>query len=153
VTSASDTIAGAFQQAATAAKSGEDAYRKTAAAEIARLVAERVTAFRRVRLIEILETAAVTVPDAAEASGAQRRRLCEELGWDGDSAAQAEVLDRLAPLCRAIADRVHQAHRGHADQPLMQELNDFERWFEASRKASFYALFDIYVQETPVVDF
>ena len=139
----------AFARTAEHVKAAESAYRKSAAAEIARHEAARVTAFRRVRLLRLLEQAAATSDDPAEAIAAQKRRLCQELGWSGDLPAETAVLDRLQPVCHAVSD--YRASDG--DQRLKQSLTDFETWFETERRAPFYALFDQYVQETPVVDF
>ena len=49
-----DSLAAAFERAADAAKVAETGYRRAAMTEIARLEAERVTAFRRVRLVRML---------------------------------------------------------------------------------------------------
>ncbi len=146
---ASALIAGAYAHAAATARTAEEAYRKTAAAEIARLASHRVTAFRRVRLVEILEKAAAATPAGEDALAAQQRRLCHEIGWTGEPEAQRAVLNRLEPVCLAL-----QPPEGRPALPTVQvSLEAFERWFEADRKVSFYALFDIHVQETPVVDF
>ncbi len=150
VNHAPETITTAFERAAVQAKHAEDIYRKQAATEIARLEAERLRAFRRVRLISILESAARATATGEDIYATQHRRLCHDLGWSGQSEAQVEVLDRLYDVCRAVQP---QAAPATATDTVQARLEVFEQWFLAHRKASFYALFDIYVQETPVVDF
>ena len=135
-----------FDRAAEAARVAEAAYRKTAAAETARLERERVTAFRRARLVRMLEESASGAETSEEAVKRQRARLCREFGWSGEAAGEQAALDRIAPVCAALV-----AKDGATD--LASLLKDFETWFEADRGVSFYALFDVYVQETPVVDF
>lgn len=143
---ARDTAATRFEQAADAAKAAETAYRKAAAAEVARLERERVTAFRRVRLVRLLEEAAAGCPSSKDALEMQRSRLCREFGWSGEAPGERAVLERIGPMCAALALR-----EGAPDiAPL---LAAFEAWFEADRGVPFYSLFESYVQETPVVDF
>lgn len=141
-----ETFASLFDRAADAAKAAEAAYRKTAAAEIARLEAERVTAFRRARLVRMLEDSAAGAGTRDDAMQRQRARLCREFGWSGEASGERAVLDRIAPLCAALSG-------GEVKRDVAGSLLDFEAWFEADRGVSFYTLFDQYVQETPVVDF
>lgn len=143
---APDTAVSWFDRAADAAKAAEMAYRKAAATEIARLEKERVTAFRRVRLVRLLDDAARGADAIDEAVKRQWMRLCQEFGWNGEAAGEKAVFERLQPVCAALS--------GEGDgKDIAAELASFEAWFEADRGVSFYALFDIYVQETPVVDF
>lgn len=143
------TATRAFEMAAEAAKSAEEEFRRQAAAQIARLSAERTTAFRRVRLITLLEQAAHRSADADPASPVdrQRQRLCQEFGWSEAVAAHAEVLDRIAPVCRLLAEPAS------SPDEVRTALHAFETWFQASRGVPVYTLFDEYVQEQPVVDF
>lgn len=147
---APETIAEAFEHAALQAKHAEDAFRKQAAVEIGRLEAHRLRAFRRVRLISILESAARGIAPDQDVLPAQRQRLCQELGWTGESVPQIEVLDRLQDVCRAVQGLDTPAISAATVQ---SRLETFEQWFLAHRKASFYTLFDQYVQEASVVDF
>lgn len=135
-----------FDRAAEAARVAEAAYRKTATVETARLERERVTAFRRARLVRMLEESATDAESSEDAVKRQRARLCREFGWSGEAAGEQAALDRIAPVCAALA-----AKDGASDIAAL--LKNFEAWFETDRGVSFYALFDVYVQETPVVDF
>ena len=82
--------------------------------------------------------------------GQNGQRLCQELGWTGESVPQIEVLDRLQDVCRAVQGLDTPAISAATVQ---SRLETFEQWFLAHRKASFYTLFDQYVQEASVVDF
>ena len=146
MTSVREPVASLFDRAADAAKAAETAYRKSAAAEIARLERERVTAFRRARLVRMLEEGASGAETREDAVQRQRSRLCQEFGWSGTAAGELAVLDRIAPVCVALPS-------GDGAADIASALREFEAWFEADRGVSFYSLFDVYVQETPVVDF
>lgn len=139
----------AFEIAADAAKSAEDEFRRRAAAEIARLTADRTIAFRRVRLINLLEQSAYQAAGENPATPVerQRQRLCQEFGWSEAVATHKEVLDRVMPVCRLLAEP------GGSPEDVRAALHVFETWFEDSRGVSVYTLFDEYVQERPVVDF
>jgi hypothetical protein len=61
------------------------------------------------------------------------------------------VLDRLQPFLEGVAA----ASFGSAgpEQPPAEALAGFEAWYAAETGTPFWALFDRYVPETPVVDF
>lgn len=144
-----DKATRAFQTAADAAKSAEDEFRRRAASEIARLSADRTTAFRRVRLINLLEHSAHKAAGENPATPVerQRQRLCQEFGWSEAVATHKEVLDRIIPVCRLLAEPAS------SPDDVRAALHVFETWFQDSRGVSVYTLFDEYVQERPVVDF
>lgn len=144
-----DSLAAAFERAADAAKVAETGYRRAAMTEIARLETERVTAFRRVRLVRMLEDAARGASNPDDATAHQRARLCKEFGWSGEAAGERVVLEQLKPVCAAL----YAMPVDEASSVILPRLRDFEAWFQSDRGVSFYALFDQYVQETPVVDF
>ena len=139
-----------FEQAALEATHAEDAYRKKAAAEISHLEALRLRAYRRVRLIKLLETATAATASGNDPLRLQRSLLCREFGWSEENAAQKEVLDQMKDVCLAVQNG---AKASHGNSLIQSQLEAFERWFIEHRKTSFYTLFDQYVQETPVVDF
>ena len=163
-TSAATTALHDLEQAAHAAQSAETAYRAEAAREIARLERDRIYAHRRIRLVRLLadaavrcEAAAVEVPaksaaavtavvakvDAVSIAAAQRRAVAAEFGWDVDGERHKAVLDRLAPVAAAVT----------TNGAVRPALADFEHWYQGSAGAPFYALFDVYVPEAPLVDF
>jgi hypothetical protein len=144
-----ETATRLLEQAAEAAKAAEDAFRKSAAAETARLQGIRVIAFRRVRLVDLLERSMPPGDDVEARVEYQADRLCREFGWSRESAAHAEVIARLQPVFRALATGATSTQGGE----VVKSLEAFENWFSSARGISFYALFDTHVQETPVVDF
>lgn len=151
----SGAVAAVMAQIDAAAKSAqqqEEALRKRMAEEIGRLERRRTFAFRRKNLMQML--AAAAPPDAAEEKvlAAQRRALREELGWERESEAQAAILDRLQPVGRLLWLCACGAEDS-TPEAVLAELESFESWFDAEHGTSFYALFDQYVPEVPVVDF
>jgi hypothetical protein len=141
-----------FESAARAAQETEATFRKTVAAQIARLEREREIAFRRTRLIRLLAGAATGLAKEDEAVGAQCLALREEFGWPGESEAHKLILDEMKPLAVAVWQCVCETEMGSAEA-VGVELANFEAWFQATRGSSFYALFDQYVPEAPLVDF
>jgi len=66
----------------------------------------------------------------------------------------AEPETRLEGLLRErLGARLAYAADGEAPPAVAPELEAFEAWFEGAHGKSFYALFDQYVSEVPVVDF
>jgi hypothetical protein len=141
-----------FEGAARTAQEAEAALRKTMAAEIARLEREREFAFRRIRLIRLLASSAAGMAAEDEAIAAQCRALRDEFGWDGESEAHKSILEEMRPLDRAVWQCVCEAEGG-SHEAAATELAKFEVWFQAKHGTTFYALFDQYVPEAPLVDF
>ena len=84
--------------------------------------------------------------------GAQRQAVRDELGWTGKSDAYDAILVRLQPVALAVWQWAC-AVDGETPPAVAPELEAFETWFEGAHGKSFYALFDQYVPEVPVVDF
>jgi hypothetical protein len=78
--------------------------------------------------------------------------LREEFGWPAGSEAHKAILEEMKRLAVAIWQCVCETETG-AVEAVGVELANFEAWFEATRGSPFYALFDQYVPETPLVDF
>jgi hypothetical protein len=149
---AAATLVAEYEAAAKTVQQAEEALRKRLTQEIVHLERQRAFAFRRTRLIRTLADAAAGVEAEDVAAAAQRRAVCEELGWSGESEAQGEILDRLQAVGRAV----WQCTCGVDDATpsgVAAELARFEAWFEGARGKPFYALFDQYAPEVPVVDF
>lgn len=142
----------AFEAAAETAQKTEMTVRRKLADEVARLERERTFAFRRVRLLRTLLNAAETQDNEQDALAAERRALCRELDWNGETEAQAAILDRLQPVALSVWNCTC-AHDQQDPAAITQELQAFEAWHEAAHGKSFYALFDRYVPQVPVVDF
>jgi hypothetical protein len=152
-----------FETAAKATRAAEEELRKRLTEQIASIERQRAFAFRRTRLVRSLASAVQAEPakldaegDAAEAEAkvwsAQRRAVRDELGWTGESKAYDAILDQLQPVGRAVWQCSCSAEAG-SGAVVLDELEKFETWFEAAHGKSFYALFDQYVPEVPVVDF
>ncbi len=180
MTPAALALVAEFEAAAKNAQTAEAQLRKTMAEQIGRLERQRHFAFRRTRLIRTL--AAVADQPAPEAEpeaepeteseseapskspaeprsdpaaiwAEQRRAVRDELGWTGQSKAHDAILAQLEPVGLAVW-QCASATETAAASGVQAELEKFETWFEeAHGGASFYALFDQYVQEVPVVDF
>jgi hypothetical protein len=158
MTPAATALLATYEAAAKSAQAAEESLRKTMAAEVARLERQRAFAFRRTRLVRALARHAGAIdanPD--EAWLAQRQAVRGELGWDEPSDAHDAILTRLEPVAGAVRRCVHAAEsEGEGGGPaaaVKEELAAFEAWYERERGAPFYALFDQYFPEVPVVDF
>lgn len=146
---AADLVA-AYADRAKALEFAEQELRRRLNEDVARAARQRAFAFRRLRLIRTLADAAT--PDAEAAMAAQLRAVSREIGWSGDTAAELAVLERLRPV--AIAVRQCACGESETAAPdVAAKLEEFESWFEGSHGKPFYALFDQYVPEVPVVDF
>jgi hypothetical protein len=141
-----------FEAAAGEAQRAEEALRKRLSDEIARSERHRAFAFRRTNFVRTLAVASVGTDAEEVALASQRRAMCEELGWTDPSAAHEAILDRLEPLGRAVW-RCACGAEAATTAAVHAELEAFEAWFEGAHGKSFYALFDQYVPEVPVVDF
>ncbi len=140
-----------FEAAAKTAQQAEEALRKKMSQEVAHLERQRAFAFRRTRLIRTLASSAAGA-DSEAAAAAQRVAVRDELGWSGESEAYGKILDRLKPVGAAVWRCTDEEGEGTA-AAVTAELKQFEAWFEEAHGKSFYALFDQYHPEVPVVDF
>ena len=151
MTPAAMALVAEFEAAAKTAQAAEAELRKRVAEQVGRLERQRAFAFRRTRLIRTLATSANVGAEASEPEqvwGAQRQAVRDELGWTEPSDNYDAILVRRQPVwqCACAAD-------GEAPPAVAPELEAFEAWFEGAHGKSFYALFDQYVSEVPVVDF
>jgi hypothetical protein len=142
----------ALAAAATQAEAAEAQYRAEVAKRIAALEQERAFAFRRLHLMRaVAESVAESDSEdtaVANASAVLRARL----GWHADSEARTETLSRFAPVSRAL----FQSLAPSEDPPLApvhDALAEFEAWYAGSHRTPFWALFEHYIPETPLVDF
>jgi hypothetical protein len=153
MTPAARALLAEFEAAAMTAQAAEAELRRRMAGEIARLERQRAFAFRRKRLIRALAAGAGAATSEPEAVWAlQRQAVRDELGWTEDSAAYDAILTRLQPVALAVW-KCACAADGEPPPAVAPELQAFETWFESAHGKSFYALFDQYVTEVPVVDF
>lgn len=138
-----------FADAAEAARRAEDAYRREAAARIGALERARTHAFRRLNFVRLVIGA--LGEDAGAAPAAARTAVRQQLGWTEESERRTLVLDRLQPFIGAVAAMA--LGTAGPELPPAEALARFEAWYEAETGTYFWALFDRYVPETPVVDF
>jgi hypothetical protein len=141
-----------FEAAAKTAQQAEETLRKKMVQEVAHLERQRAFAFRRTQLIRVLASSAAAADSDAAAAAAQRAAVRDELGWSGESEAHGKILDRLVPVGSAVWRCTGENGDGAASA-VGTELKQFEAWFEQAHGKSFYALFDQYYPEVPVVDF
>ncbi len=155
MTPAATALLATYEAAAKSARAAEEELRKRMAAEVARLERQRAFAFRRARLIRALAQHAGTADAKPEEAWlAQRQAVRNELGWSDPSDAHDRILTRLEPVARAVRLCVNGGEgRDGAAAAVQQELAAFEAWFEGAHGTPFYALFDQYFPEVPVVDF
>ena len=155
MTPAAMALVAEFEAAAKTAQAAEAELRKRVAEQIGRLERQRAFAFRRTRLIRTLATSANVGAEASEPEqvwAAQRQAVRDELGWTEPSDIYDAILVRLQPVALAVWQCACAAD-GEAPPAVAPELEAFEAWFEGAHGKSFYALFDQYVSEVPVVDF
>ena len=126
-TQAAAALIAEFADGARIAQAAEKALRLRMADEIAKLERQRAFAFRRTRLVTALASVTDPDPEAAAAAG-----LVNEIGIGAECACDAD---------------------GATPAKVYDTLEDFEAWYEGQYGKPFYALFDVYVVEAPVVDF
>ncbi|MCP8937562.1 hypothetical protein NK718_03470 [Alsobacter sp. SYSU M60028] len=141
-----------LRQAAASARDAEDAFRRGYAERVRVLERERVFAHRRSGLLEAVAAAVAGAADADEAARRGRDALAQKTGLSGANEAHKVILDRFSPVTEAIDEALN--CEGEPDHDaVLARLAEFEDWFAARSGQPFLALFDVYAQETPVVDF
>ncbi len=133
------------------AEQAEQAFRQEAARRTAELAQQRAFAYRRLNLLRDVAAAVAAAPDAEVATGHGLAVLRTRLGWHGDSAAQEEVVAQFAPVCAALREPAQDAKEAPPDPAAV--LADFEAWFQAARGTPFWTVFEVYMPETPRVDY
>ena len=143
----------ALKQAADRAERVEAGFRREVADRTRILEQERAFAFRRLNLMRSVAEviASAESEDSAVARGISIVRT--KLGWSGESEARSEVLSRFAPVARAVFANLASPGAEPPTADVVKELSEFESWYTTSHERPFWALFDHYIPETPVVDF
>ena len=119
-----------------------------------RLEAARIVCFRRVRLVKLLAGASANAETVDAAIAAQCAAVADEFGWDATRADHKTVLDALQTPGRAVYTALSQPDGADAAvDTIAADLAAFESWYQAHAGQSFYALFDQYVPQAPLVDF
>lgn len=147
------TYLSSLQEAAESAEAAERAFRAEAEARTKALASARAEAFRRVNFLKPLAEiiAGAESPEVAVANA--QAYLRNRLGWEEMTPAREDVLTHFAPVGLAI-------HRALADGATSEDMPDapgamaaFEAWYAETRETPFWHLFEVYMPETPLVDF
>jgi hypothetical protein len=144
----------ALEAAARDADAEEMAFRREAAARIETLERARTFAFRRLNVLRAMAEAASRAPDPAMSIAAQLGLIRDRLGWAGtEGETPRAVLEQLSPLAACVDAGVRAGTAAGMAEDLSAELTRFESWYAERFGHEFWALFDRYSPETPVVDF
>jgi hypothetical protein len=143
----------ALKQTADEAERAEAGFRREIADRTRALEQERVFAFRRLNLMHAVYEAIASAEneDVAIAGGLSVVRA--RLGWSGESDARSEVLSRFADVARAVFASLSSPGAELPTADVLKKLAEFESWYAATHERPFWALFEHYLPETPVVDF
>ena len=145
----------ALKSEADRASGVESAFHRELTQRIKALEQERAFAFRRLNLMQSIAQAVATTEEPAVAVANSLALLRTELGWDEDSESRSAVLSRFAPVAEAVFVNLIPPNEGHAPSPdaaVINALAEFERWYAATYPTPFWALFDRYVPEMPLVE-
>jgi hypothetical protein len=147
----------ALKAVADRAAAAENAFRRESAQRIKTLEQDRAFAFRKLNLMRAVSAAVIGVEKDEDAVAAGVAALKDALGWVGGSEARTAVLDRFAEVARAVRAAVAPEpseipSETEPPDPLAA-LEAFEVWYAETHTVPFWALFEQYVRENPVVDF
>jgi hypothetical protein len=143
-----------LEAAASDADAEERSFRREAAARIETLERARTFAFRRLNVLRAMAEAASRAPDSATSIAAQVGLIRDRLGWaHPEGETPRAVLDQLSPLAACVDAGVRAGTAAGMAEDLSAELARFEGWYAERFGHEFWALFDRYSPETPVVDF
>jgi hypothetical protein len=137
--------------ATRAAEAAESAFRREAAARIATLEGERAFTYRRLNWMRTVAETVTGAEDGEKAVAHVRAALRTRLGWHGDDTGHETVLERFSDVARAAFACLTPGEDEDAD--VAAALAGFETWYLATHGRSFWALFEHYIPETPLVDF
>lgn len=144
-----------LQFAADQAETAEVQFREEAAARIKALEGARAFAYRRLNLMKALIEVAGAAENAETAQANIMATLQARLGWIDDSEARAEVRAHFVPVATAIYGMLStpDAPEDAGASDAATELALFEAWYAETHPVAFWALFETYMPETPLVDF
>ena len=142
-----------LKAAADAAGAAETEFRRQAAERTKTLERERAFAFRRLNLMRAVAEVVATAESEEIAVASSSALLCVKLGWSSDSEARSAVLSRFSQIAAAVFADLAPPDAEAPPADVTKTLAEFEAWYAATHAAPFWALFEHYVAETPVVDF
>lgn len=148
-----------FKLAADRATAAEDEFRREIAKRTKALEVERAYAFRRLNLVRAVADVIAGAESEEIAVATATAVLRTKLGWSSDSEPREVVLARFAPVAQEMFASL--SPKGHAtstdedasEPDVVKALAEFEDWYAKSHTSPFWVLFEVYFQETPVVDF
>lgn len=145
-----------LEQAAHAASTAEEVYRREIAQRVRALEQDRAFAFRRLNLMRTVTAAVTGHEEEAEALQAGNIAFMRELEWTGATEAQRQALEQFQPVVLA-AWALSRATEEEADRAanmaaLERALTAFEQWFAASRNGPFLSVMEREVVELPLVE-
>jgi hypothetical protein len=153
---APETYLSLFSGAARQAEQAEAAFRRGYAAELQRLERERAFAHRRFGLMQAIGRSLEEITESAEGRATVHRVLAREFGLDAAREAHRPILEAFDTVSDAILASMKTGDT--ADGTLIDPaavpiaLAAFEAWYLSRTGTPFMALYDVYVPETPVVD-
>ncbi|MBV9259863.1 MAG: hypothetical protein JO205_00685 [Pseudolabrys sp.] len=143
----------ALKTAAERASTAEDTFRREIAQRTKALEVERAQALRRLNLMRTLAEGIATAESEEVAVAAATAILRTKLGWAEDSDARGEVLSKFAAVAQAMFASLAPVKDEAPEPDVIKTLDAFETWYAQTHPQSFWALFDVYMPETPRVDF
>lgn len=145
-----------LKTAADHASAAEGTFHREVAERIKKLEQERAFAFRRLNLMQSIAQAVATTEEQAVAVANGLALLRSDLGWDGDSDSHNIVVSRFAPVVEAVFANLTPPNEDTGtqipDTEVIKSLAEFEHWYLTSHATPFWALFDQYVPELPLVE-
>ena len=143
----------ALKLAANDAARAEDAFRRDAAERAKALERERAFAHRRLNFMRAIADVVATAESEEIAVTAATAAMQARLGWVSDSEARGEVLARFETVAQQMFAALAATEDETPRADVMATLAEFESWYSATHPNPFWALFDHYIPETPLVDF
>lgn len=132
----------------------ENDFRSQIAARIKEMEKQRSFAFRRLNLMKEVSGVIASAESEEIAVAAATAVLRAKLGWASDSEARMAVVSGFAPVAQAMFASLAPVESDDEEKPdVIRTLGEFETWYEATHPNPFWALFENYMPETPVVDF
>ncbi|MCC7049907.1 MAG: hypothetical protein IT562_24595 [Alphaproteobacteria bacterium] len=147
-----DTYMNGLQQAANEANVAEEALRKDMMRRVKAMEQERAFAFRRLNLMRDVTAAIAGAKDEAEAVARGSAVMLREIGWNGASKAQKEVVERFGPVIVALREAAAPLPKDDANAAIVAALRDFEQWYAVHRNGPFLALMEREPLELPLVE-
>ncbi|MFI5010955.1 MAG: hypothetical protein ACHQAY_01275 [Hyphomicrobiales bacterium] len=147
------TFLDTLKAAAEAAEAAESSFRREVAERVKLMERDRAFAFRRLNLMRAIAAAIANAEAEDVAVASALTVLRAKLGWSSDSEARDAVLSRFAAVAKTAFASIVPADTEMPEADVVVELSDFEAWYAVTHPAPFWALFEHYMPETPVVDF